>query len=285
MMLALAACGGDASRSRGAERIQVPLVGTRDGDWVLAWSDEFEGPSGAPVDSAKWRHDMGDGCAAGICGWGNQEKQTYTNSPENVALDGRGNLRIVARRATSGSECYYGRCRYTSAKITTRGRMDARPGRVEARITVPAGQGLWPAFWMLGSGYPATPWPECGELDVMEFWGSRPSVISSSVHGPGYFGQTPFTHVYALAGGTFATGFHVFGVEWDSLHTVFSVDGMVHYALRRRELERRGRSILGQPYFLILNLAVGGNFDGDPRSDAILPATMLVDWVRVYTRD
>lgn len=280
-LVVLIACAGDAPRPdpSGAGAIQA---GNADPRWVLAWSDEFDGPSGAGVDTSKWRHDLGDGCTLGICGWGNQEKQYYTDSRDNIALDGRGNLRIVARRATSRIGCYYGPCRYTSAKITTRGRMTAAPGRVEARIKVPAGQGLWPAFWLLGAGYPATGWPDCGELDVMEFRGSTLSTTSSAVHGPGYSGQTPFTHAHTLAGGTFVTDFHVFAVEWDAVSASFSIDGTVHYTVTAREIERRGRSVLGNSYFLILNLAVGGHFDGDPKSDAILPAAMTVDWVRVY---
>src|SRR5258708_32060377 len=121
--------------------------------WVLVWREEFDGPAGSPVDSTKWRHDLGDGCTVGICGWGNTEKEFYTNASENVALDGHGHLMIVARTTPSGLACYYGACRYTSAKITTHGRMLGGPGRVDARIKLPAGQGLWPAFWMLAASH------------------------------------------------------------------------------------------------------------------------------------
>ena len=252
------------------------------GVWLQIWSDEFDGAAGARIDSTKWRHDIGDGCQAGNCGWGNDEKQYYTDSRDNIALNGQGHLMIVARRAASGLTCHYGPCRYTSAKVTTRGKMDVLPGRVEARIKLPAGQGLWPAFWMLGRGYPATPWPACGEVDVMEYRGSAPSTTSSAVHGPGYSGNTPFVHAHTLAAGAFSDDFHRFAVEWDSLRVRFFVDDTVHYTLTRGELERFGKSILDQPFFLILNLAAGGTFDGDPKSDAIFPATMLVDYVRVY---
>ena len=248
----------------------------------MVWSDEFDGPAGARVDSTKWRHDIGDGCAAGICGWGNNEKEYYTDAPENVALNGLGQLTIVARPAPAGLTCYYGPCRYTSAKINTRGKMDAAPGRVEARIRLPAGQGLWPAFWMLGTSFPATPWPQCGELDIMENHGSAPGTISSAIHGPGYSGNTPFAHSHSLGGAAFAEGFHTFAVEWDSLRVRFLVDDGPHYEITRGQLQQFGNPILGQSFFVILNLAVGGNFDGDPASDNILPATLLVDYVRVF---
>src|ERR1700680_2189000 len=252
--------------------------------WVQVWSDEFDGPAGASIDSTKWSYETGDGCQQGICGWGNNEKEYYTNTPENTALNGQGQLMIVARRAAAGLTCYYGPCLYTSAKITTRGKVLAQPGRVEARIKLPAGQGLWPAFWMLGHGFPVTPWPACGELDIMENKGSQLATTSSAVHGPGYFGATPFAHSNTLASGSLADDFHTFAIEWDSLAVQFFVDSTAHYTVTRDAIEHYGKSILDQPFFLILNLAVGGNFDGDPRSDAIFPATMLVDYVRVYTR-
>jgi beta-glucanase (GH16 family) len=252
--------------------------------WVQVWSDEFDGPAGAPVDGAKWSYETADGCQQGICGWGNNEKEYYSSASENISLNGQGQLMIVARRAAAGLTCYYGPCLYTSAKITTRGKMLAQPGRVEARIKLPAGQGLWPAFWMLGHDFPATAWPACGELDIMENKGSQPATSSSAVHGPGYSGATPFAHSNDLASGILADDFHTFAVEWDSLAVQFFVDNTAHYTVTHSAIEQFGQSVLNQPFFLILDLAVGGNFDGDPRSDAIFPATMLVDYVRVYVR-
>ena len=251
--------------------------------WTQVWSDEFEGAAGARVDGAKWVYELGDGCSSGNCGWGNSEKEFYTNAAENSALNGQGQLAIVARPAPAGLTCYYGPCRYTSAKITTRGKLAAAPGRVEARIKLPIGQGLWPAFWMLGNAFPTTPWPAAGELDIMEFRGSTPGSSSSAVHGPGYSGATPFTRTYSLAGGTFGDDFHRFAVEWDAEKVRFFVDDVAHYAVSRAELQQYGASVIDRPYYVILNLAVGGHFDGDPRSDSVVPATMLVDYVRVYT--
>ena len=202
--------------------------------------------------------------------------------PQMPSLNGLGQLAITARPAPPGLTCYYGACRYTSAKITTRGKLLAEQGRVEARIRIPAGQGLWPAFWMLGGGFPAVPWPACGELDIMEGKGSQRATTSSAVHGPGYSGQTPFASSTTLANGAFADDFHTFAVEWDSTHVAFFVDGAVHYGVSRSRMAVYGKPVLDNPYFVILNLAVGGVFDGDPATDAILPATMLVDYVRVY---
>jgi beta-glucanase (GH16 family) len=252
--------------------------------WKQVWSDEFNGPAGARIDSARWVHDTGDGCQVGICGWGNDEKEFYTDAAENSALNGRGQLAITARRAPAGLTCHYGPCRYTSAKVTTRGKAVAKPGRVEARIKLPSGQGLWPAFWMLGSSHPSTKWPDCGELDIMENHGSAPAATSSAIHGPGYSGKTPFAHGYSLPRGSFSSGFHRFAVEWDSVSVRFFVDDSLHYARSRTEVEPHGKWVFDQPFVIILNLAVGGMFDGDPASDAMLPATMLVDYVRVYER-
>ena len=262
-----------------AQATRAPLAGT---NWVLVWSDDFDGPAGHGLDPTSWQVDSTDGCARGICGWGNQEKEYYSGAPENLALDGRGHLMIVARRAPAGLTCYYGPCRYTSAKITTRGKVEAGPGRVEARIKLPAGQGLWPAFWLLGADFPGTPWPDCGELDIMENHGSNPQSTSSAIHGPGYFGNTPFVHADTLTRGRFAEDFHTFSVVWDSLRVQFFVDDSLHYTVERREVEHHGRWVFDQPFFIILNLAVGGTFDSDPKSDRVFPATMVVDYVRVY---
>ena len=153
--------------------------------------------------------------------------------------------------------------------------------RVEARIKLSAGQGLWPAFWMLGSSYPATPWPACGELDVMENHGSNVASTSSAVIGPGY-SSTPFVRGFTLSSGTFADDFHIFAVEWNAVEIQFFVDNTVHYVITRSQAEQFGKWVFDQPFFVVFNLAVGGHFDGDPSSDTIFPATMLVDYVRVY---
>ncbi len=248
---------------------------------VQVWSDEFTGPAGAGVDTTRWRYDTADGCSQHNCGWGNNEKEYYSKSPENIALNGQGQLQIVARVAPAGLSCYYGPCRYTSAKITTHGKVWVSPGRVEARIKLAPGQGLWPAIWLLGKHVETVGWPAGGELDIMENHGSDITTTSSAVHGPGYSGNTPFAH--ALARGTLDSGFHRYAIEWDSLRIRFFVDDTVHYVVSKTDVQQYGNWVFDQPFFLILNLAVGGHFDGDPRSDAIFPATMLIDYVRVYS--
>ncbi len=253
--------------------------------WLPVWREEFDGPAGAPVSSASWVYESGDGCRVGICGWGNQEKESYSSSTENVSLDGEGHLALVVRKAPAGLACYYGPCRYSSGRIKTKGKVSVQPGRVEARIRIPSGQGLWPAFWLLGAAYPETPWPRAGELDVMENHGSNPRSISSAIHGPGYSGsQTPFVHDTPLPTGRYSDDFHLFAVEWDSTRVRFLVDDVEHYVATRTAVEAKGAWVFDQPFFVILNLAIGGHFDGDPASDAMLPATMLVDFVRVYVR-
>jgi beta-glucanase (GH16 family) len=248
--------------------------------WVQVWSDEFDGPAGSSVDTTKWVFDLGDGCP-GVCGWGNNEREYYTRDTANIQLNGNGELQIVARVAPAGLTCYYGACRYTSAKITTRGKMTAFWGRVEARIKLAAGQGLWPAFWMLGNNIDTVGWPTCGELDIMENKGSQNTTTSSAVHGPGYSGNTPFVHTYSPIA---TTDYHVYAVEWDGQYIRYFVDGNQFYIITRANVNQFGNWVFDQPFYTILNLAVGGNFDGNPQSDAIFPATMLVDWVRVYRK-
>ena len=280
--LIVVACSTTPKPSGVGEHENVPESPAAEPDWTLVWSDDFAGDSGTFIDTTRWRPDTADGCHMGICGWGNQEKQFYTASTDNIALDGDGHLQITAHVAPAGMTCYYGPCRYTSGKITTRGKFQAQPGRVEARIKLPTGQGLWPAFWMLGAGWPSTPWPQCGELDIMEHKGSQPTITSSAIHGPGYSGATPFAHAITNRQGPYFEDFHLFAVEWTNNEIRFFVDSTLHYTVRRTDVVARGAWVFDQPFFPILNVAVGGHFDGDPQSDAILPATMLIDYVRVY---
>ena len=253
-------------------------------EWTLVWGDEFNGAAGAAVSNTFWTHDTGDGCSAGICGWGNNEKQFYTNAPANVALNGQGQLAITATVAPSGLSCYYGPCRYTSAKIKTQGKVEQHYGRVEARIKLPQGQGLWPAFWMLGNNCQTDPWPKCGEIDIMEYRGSKATATSSAMHGPGYSGNTPIVHTFNLTNSTFADDFHIFAVEWEPEVVRFYVDDNLHYSVTKPAIQSHGPWVFDHPFFVILNMAAGGKFDGDPASDSIFPATMLVDYVHIHAR-
>lgn len=248
--------------------------------WTLAWSDEFNGAAGVPPDPKTWGYDLGDGSAAGIVGWGNNEREYYTDSPENAATDGKGNLLITARVADGSDSCYYGPCEYTSARLQTRGLREIQYGRIEARIRVPGGFGLWPAMWMLGTNIETTPWPACGEIDMMEFAGKWPNEIFGTIHGPGYSGSSGFTKTVDL-GKPVADDFHTFAIEWRPGHIAWSVDGVAYHEASPAAVAPN-EWVFDQPFYLILNVAVGGNVGGPVFPDTVFPASMAVDYVRLY---
>ncbi|HET9636794.1 MAG TPA: glycoside hydrolase family 16 protein [Gemmatimonadaceae bacterium] len=279
LLVACAACTDSAPTTAGNARPTESALPT---EWTQIWSDEFDGPAGAAVDSSKWTNDLGDGCSNGNCGWGNNELESYSDDRSNISLNGQGQLAIVGKPVPPVLKCYYGPCRYTSAKITTRGKFTvSATGRVEARIKLPEGQGLWPAFWLLGTTCQQVGWPDCGEIDIMESKGSLPTLSSSALHGPGYSGQTPFANWQRFSSGSI-TDFHTYAVEWNPRSVQWFVDGMPHYQVGATDIHVFGKSVLGKSFFVILNLAIGGHFDGNPRSESIFPATMLVDYVRVF---
>jgi beta-glucanase (GH16 family) len=216
--LTLAACGPSTPGS--ASPMPTPVAAPARA-WVLAWSDEFDGEAGARVNADKWVADTGGH------GWGNQERQYYTAGAENAALDGGGHLVITARAVTpdSSRRCWYGACRYTSARLLTKGRFETTYGRFEARIRIPRGQGLWPAFWMLGADIGSVGWPGSGEIDVMENIGREPAMVHGTLHGPGYSGDKGVTASYAPSNVPFADDFHVFAVEWAPGEIRWLVDG------------------------------------------------------------
>lgn len=241
--------------------------------WVLAIADEFDGPEGTPPNPAIWTHDIGGH------GWGNGQLEFDTNRVENVSLDGEGNLRIIARE-----ESFRGND-YTSGRIKTMDLVEREYGRFEARIKLPAGQGLWPAFWMLGANFEDVGWPECGEIDIMEFRGQQPDLISSALHGPGYSGAEPIFGTFRLADGdTFTDDFHVFAVDWDPGLIRFSVDSEVYQTITSAGVSARGKWVFDHPFFVLLNLAVGGGFVGPVGPNTEFPAVMLVDYVRIFER-
>ena len=164
--------------------------------WHLLWRDEFSGPAGQPPDPRVWNHEIGDGTAHNNPGWGNSELQYYTADPANAALDGQGKLVITARAADGALLCYYGPCQYTSARLTTLGKREVGFGRVEARVRLPRGAGLWPAFWSMGTDLPQVGWPSAGEIDVMEWVGRAPTQVFGTIHGPGYSGGDSFGGVH-----------------------------------------------------------------------------------------
>jgi beta-glucanase (GH16 family) len=241
-------------------------------NWQLTWSDDFEGAAGQSPDASKWAFDIGTGAN----GWGNQELQYYTNRPDNAALDGKGNLVITAKR-----EAYSG-APFTSARIKTQGLFSQAYGRFEARIKTPYGPGVWPAFWLLGDGVSTIGWPLCGEIDVMELRGQEPNIINGTVHGPGYSGGAAITKTYGFANGRFDTDFHLFAIEWGQEYIDYFVDDVLYQRLTPDDLT--GDWVFDSPFFLILNVAVGGNYVGFPISKTPFPQSMVVDYVKVYSQ-
>ena len=273
--LMLAACEPAPTRARTTAPDGAPPR-----EWTLAWSDEFAGSSGAPVDAAKWVADTGGQ------GWGNQEREYYTAGAENAALDGEGRLVITARAepADSPYRCWYGVCRYTSARLKTMGRFEQTYGRFEARIRIPRGQGLWPAFWMLGGDIDRVGWPRCGEIDVMENIGREPAAVHGTLHGPGYSGGNSIGGSYTLATASFADDFHIFAVEWMPGEVRWLVDGKEYRRVTPADLPPGTPWAFDHPFFLLLNVAVGGAWPGNPDASTAFPQQMLVDYVRVYRR-
>jgi beta-glucanase (GH16 family) len=197
-----------------------------------------------------------------------------TNRPENVSLDGNGNLNIVARQ-----ENYMGR-EYTSARINTRGLFEPTYGKFEARIKLPIGQGIWPAFWILGANIDQVSWPQCGELDIMEYQGQNPSINHGSLHGPGNYGGSALSSHYWLQDDEFSNDFHIFALEWGKDYINWMLDDSLYHSVTPADLT--GEWVFNHSFFIILNIAVGGNFVGPPDANTIFPQSMLVDWVRVY---
>jgi beta-glucanase (GH16 family) len=244
---------------------------------MLAWSDEFNGAAGAAVDGAKWGFDTGGG------GWGNNELEYYTNSTANAATDGAGNLVITAQTSTLRKlRCWYGQCQYTSARLLTKGKFQQTYGRFEARIRVPYGQGLWPAFWMLGANISTVNWPNCGEIDIMENIGREPATVHGTIHGPGYSGANGIGAPYSLATGAFSDNYHVYAVEWDPNQIRWYVDGNLYQTRTPADLPAGTTWVFDHPFFLIMNVAVGGYWPGNPDATTVFPQRMYVDYVRVY---
>jgi beta-glucanase (GH16 family) len=242
----------------------------------LIWDDEFNGPAGAPPNARKWQVIRGGG------GFGNDELQYYTGRSSNIALDGAGHLVITAlRQRYTGSD---GVTRnYTAAAIQTKGRFQVMYGRLEARIEIPQGQGLWPAFWAVGSDVDSVGWPSSGEIDMMENTGNDPFTISGSIHGP----QPGLSNGYGIttrkhSSRSLARGFHVYGVTWSYDKLVFTLDGVPYATYTPSTLARGQQWEFNKPFFLIVNLAVGGTIPGSPDAATPFPAKMLVDWLRVY---
>ena len=234
----------------------------------LTFEDNFD--TDGPVDAASWNIEMG----TGNNGWGNNELQYYTDRPENIKVEG-GMLHITALQ-----ESFMGSA-FTSARISSKGKVEQQYGRFEARIQLPWGRGLWPAFWLLGSNIDEVSWPQCGEIDIMEYRGQAPSTLIGTVHGPGYSAGQAVSKEYNLEKDRFDTGFHIFGIEWGPDYINFYVDDVLYNQITPEDVE--GEWVYDHPFFIILNVAVGGNFVGPVGANTVFPQTMLVDYVRVYS--
>ncbi|WP_442810928.1 ricin-type beta-trefoil lectin domain protein [Streptomyces sp. NBC_01217] len=277
-VVALLCCSGAVTAApAGAAPAPEPRVATAAA--VTTFSDDFNGPAGSAVDGGKWQIETGDNV-------NNHERQYYTAGNSNAALDGQGNLVITARRDNPGNyQCWYGRCEYTSARLNTAGKFTSTYGHVETRMKIPRGQGMWPAFWMLGDDIGNVGWPNSGEIDIMENVGFEPGTVHGTLHGPGYSGSGGIGAGYSLPGGqAFADAFHTFAVDWAPDSITWSVDGNVYQ--RRTPADLGGRSwVFNKPFFIILNLAVGGYWPGDPDGNTTFPQQLVVDYVRVTTGD
>jgi beta-glucanase (GH16 family) len=260
--------GGLAATPDAATEDEAALPG-----WKIVWRDEFAGAKGALPSPERWLFETGGH------GFGNNQLEFDTARPENAALDGEGKLVITARR-----EDYMGK-RYTSARLKTQGKFERVYGRYEARMKLPRGQGIWPAFWMLGSDIERTSWPACGEIDIMENIGREPSRIHGTLHGPGYSGGNSVGAPFDLpAGRAFADDFHLFAIEWEANVVRWYVDGKLYQTRAPRDLPSGAKWVYDHPFFLLLNLAVGGQWPGSPDDSTSFPQQLTVDYVRVYER-
>jgi len=259
--------GMHAAGAAGSAGASPACTGSTAG-YKLIWSDEFNGPLGTAVDSTKWTFDVGG------TGWGNNELEYYTNGTNNAAMDGAGNLVITAKQESMGGK------NYTSARLKTEGIKSFTYGRVEARMKIAQGNGIWPAFWMLGEDIASNPWPACGEIDIMENIGKEPNIIHATIHGPGYSAGEGPTKQYTLAAPVAST-FHVFAIEWEQNTIRWYVDDTLYSTKTSSDIPSSAKWVYAHPFFIIMNLAVGGGWPGNPDSTTTFPQQLQVDYVRV----
>ncbi len=248
--------------------------------WRLLWSEEFRGPAGRPPDARLFSHELGDGSVNNIPGWGNSELQYYTDDQANAATDGAGNLVLTARAGDGSLTCYYGPCLYTSARLKTQGKREVGYGRVEARIRLPRGAGLWPAFWSMGTDLGEVGWPQAGEIDIMEWVGREPQQVFGTIHGPGYSGGASFGGVRDF-GRDISEETHTFAVERQPGEIRWYVDGVLYHRATPADVAPN-QWVFDHPFFLLLNMAVGGNFGGEVSPETVFPQSMKVDYIRVF---
>jgi beta-glucanase (GH16 family) len=242
----------------------------------MIWADEFNGAANSSPSSANWSMDTGGH------GWGNNELQSFTSRTQNVATNGAGQLSVTARKERyTGSDKYTRE--YTSGRLQTKGKFSMTYGRLEARVRVPAGKGLWSCVWAMGDDIWTAGWPTAGEMDILEVLGDNPSTGYGSLHGPigttqsSWGKSTPFTMA-----GSLADSYHDFGIIWTADSVEWTVDGMAYARVDRSSLPAGARWVFDHGFHPILSLAVGGNWPGSPDASTQFPATMSVDWIRAY---
>ncbi|MDH3925213.1 MAG: family 16 glycosylhydrolase [Xanthomonadales bacterium] len=268
------------------DTITVQLLDNRAADpgpagWTMVWSDEFNEPAGTPPNPAHWGYEIGDGTVNGIPGWGNDELQYYTDSTENAATDGNGNLLITTAEADGSLQCYYGPCEYTSARLLSQRRAEFAYGRIEARILLPDGEdGLWPAFWSLGTDIGQVGWPQTGEIDFMEYVSRLPNEIFGTIHGPGYSGGQSYGDIFDF-GEPASNDYHTFAIEWQPDLIKWYVDGILYHTAAPADVAPN-QWVFNDPVFMLLNQAVGGNFGGEVSDELVFPQVTAIDYVRVY---
>jgi|SRR3954470_1702626 beta-glucanase (GH16 family) len=262
-------------------QVTCPLVGAAPhSPATVTFADEFDGPTGSPPDPQHWTPDVG----GGITGWGNNELQYYTRSG-NAFLDGAGNLVIEAARAPERLDCWYGTCEYVSAKVTTKYRFAQRYGVFEARMKAPVGKGLWVSFWLLGNDLDVVGFPAAGEIDIAETLGDRPQVVEQHVQAPGSDPDDPerrfkWGDEHVLPAGQSFADWHTYAVRWTPDLIEWQVDGQ---PIRTLTKDMAGKSwVFDKPFFILLNLSVGGEWPGSPNDETVFPARLVVDYVRVY---
>jgi beta-glucanase (GH16 family) len=245
-------------------------------EWKLVWSDEFDGPNGSRPDPAKWIVERGGN------GWGNRELEYYTDRAENVHIEDGALVITAVKEKYAGLD---GVTRnYTSARLKTLGKFTQQYGRFESRFKIPHGQGMWPAFWLLGDT-PQVKWPACGEIDIMENIGKEPSIVHGTIHGPGYSAAKGIGAPYRLPNGQrFSDDYHTYAAEWEPNAIRFYVDGNLYATRTPADLPVRTRWVYDHPFFILLNLAVGGIWPGPPDDRTAFPQSMVVDYVRVYQK-
>ncbi|HLF62951.1 MAG TPA: family 16 glycosylhydrolase [Saprospiraceae bacterium] len=229
------------------------------------WQDEFDG---SQLSATQWTYELGNGCAVGICGWGNNELESYTDEPANCRVE-EGKLTITALES-SGS--------YTSSRIKTQNQAEIQFGRIDIRARLPKGQGIWPAIWMLGENITTAGWPACGEIDIMELVGHQPAMVHGTVHynSNGYMQSTGSK---SLTEGDFSDRFHVFTIVWDRNEITWYVDNKPFKTFTNTNISGYP---FNKPFFFILNIAVGGNWPGSPDATTVFPQEMVVDYIRVF---